>query len=338
MFRTAIPGLALLPILLLGGPAAAQENAPAKPAAETTPAEPAAKPAPESPPRPQAGAAASDSLCLMMESAASANGLPLDFFVRLIWRESRFRPDAVGPRTRSGARASGIAQFMPGTAMERGLLDPLDPISALPKSAEFLRDLRREFGNLGLAAAAYNAGPHRVHDWLDGGGGLPAETRDYVLAITGRTAEEWKAAKNGETIAPGKPATPPSSDCGTLMASLKQAPSAFVAALEQRIGAGAAKPWGVELFAGFSRQHAIQAYATLEARHREALTGADSIILRGRFRSRGTREFYQVRAGADTRREADQLCTRLRAAGVACLVLRNLRGTPETIGGPRSPS
>src|ERR1700759_2428902 len=95
-----------------------------------------------------------DSLCLMFESAASANGLPLEFFVRLIWQESRFKPDAIGPVTRSGERASGIAQFMPGTAAERGLTDPRDPIAALPKSAEFLRDLRTQFGNLGLAAAA----------------------------------------------------------------------------------------------------------------------------------------------------------------------------------------
>ena len=68
--------------------------------------------------------------------------------------------------TRSGQRAQGIAQFMPGTADERGLLDPFNPVQALPKSAEFLAELRSEFGNLGLAAAAYNAGPRRVRDWL----------------------------------------------------------------------------------------------------------------------------------------------------------------------------
>jgi hypothetical protein len=54
-----------------------------------------------------------------------------------------------------------------------------------------LRDLRAEFGNLGLADAAYNAGPRRVRDWLAGRGGLPAETRHYVHAITGRMTESW---------------------------------------------------------------------------------------------------------------------------------------------------
>ena len=81
---------------------------------------------------------------------------------------------------------------MPGTAMERGLLDPLNPIEALPKSGAFLAELRSEFGNLGLAAAAYNAGPQRVRDYLAGSRDLPRETRQYVLAITGRTVEMWK--------------------------------------------------------------------------------------------------------------------------------------------------
>src|SRR5437773_4646188 len=128
----------------------------------------------------------------MVEAAARANGLPVEFFARVIWQESRFGPDRVGPRTRSGERAQGIAQFMPGTAAERGLLDPFDPIQALPKSAEFLRELRAEFGNLGLAAAAYNAGPQRVQDWLAGKRRLPSETLAYVRSVTGHSAEEWK--------------------------------------------------------------------------------------------------------------------------------------------------
>src|SRR6266700_3883440 len=242
------PGLVILPILLLAAPAAGQEDARVdRPAAEP------ARPPPAGPP--------SDSLCLMMESAAAANGLPLAFFVRLIWKESRFEADAVGPLTRSGERAHGIAQFMPRTAAERGLLDPHDPIAALPKSAELLRDLRREFGNLGLAAAAYNAGARRVHDWLDGAGGLPAQTRDYVRAITGRDAEDWKGARDGNASEPA------SAGCLDIVAGLKHATGGFVADLERRINAGATKPWGVELFAGFSRDRAIAAYAAIEARY-----------------------------------------------------------------------
>src|SRR3712207_1767386 len=93
-----------------------------------------------------------DSISLMIASAAREHGLPIEVFARVIWQESRFRADAVGPMTRSGQRAQGMAQFMPGTAAERGLLDPVDPVQALPKSAEFLKELWGQFGNLGLAA------------------------------------------------------------------------------------------------------------------------------------------------------------------------------------------
>src|SRR6266700_5343933 len=141
---------------------------------------------------------AREAMCLMIESAARANELPLEFFARVIWQESRFQSDAVGPVTRNGQRAQGIAQFMPGTANERRLLDPFDPVQALPKSAEFLNELRNQFGNLGLAAAAYNAGPQRLRDFLAGTRMLPAETRNYVVAITGTSVDEWaKGAKDG---------------------------------------------------------------------------------------------------------------------------------------------
>src|SRR5829696_5212155 len=157
---------------------------------------------------------AREAMCLMIEAAAKASHLPLEFFARVIWQESRFRSEAIGPVTRSGQRAQGIAQFMPGTASERGLLDPFNAVQALPKSAEFLAELRNEFGNLGLAAAAYNAGPRRVREWLAGTGPMPLETRNYVSAITGSTVEDWaKAGRTGKM--PDRPVT---SSCRQLMA------------------------------------------------------------------------------------------------------------------------
>ena len=121
--------------------------------------------------------------------AAEAHDIPPDFFLRLIRQESGFDHRAVSP-----AGAQGIAQFMPATARERGLGDPFDPAQALPKSAELLRDLSRTFGNLGLAAAAYNAGAGRVRDWLAGRRGLPLETQHYVQSVTGRSASAWAPA------------------------------------------------------------------------------------------------------------------------------------------------
>jgi Transglycosylase SLT domain/SPOR domain len=263
------------------------------------------------------------SICLMLESAARAYELPLEFFARLIWRESRFRAEAVGPRTRSGARAQGIAQFMPGTAAERALLDPFDPVQALPKSAEFLQQLRRRFGNLGLAAAAYNAGPRRVQDWLNGSGNMPQETRDYVVAITGRSVEDWSAAK--VDYAPTR-----SVSCGEIMALLKAQPTPYFAALERRIEQGNAKPWGVQLAAGFSRDNALAAYARMVKRFGGLSKGHDPVVGSTTLRSRGTRPFYQVRIGADTRNEADSLCAKIRKSGGACMVLRSAQATTRS--------
>jgi Transglycosylase SLT domain/SPOR domain len=262
---------------------------------------------------------AREAMCLMIESAARASGLPLEFFARVIWQESRFQPDAVGPVTRNGQRAQGIAQFMPGTASERRLLDPFDPVQALPKSAEFLQELRSQFGNLGLAAAAYNAGPRRVQEWLAGTGYMPQETRNYVVAITGSTVEAWAAA--GRTGKVPEPAA--TSSCRELMALLKRAPNPFVAGLEQRVARGAAKLWGVQLAAGFSRDRALAMYARAIKRLNAVIGDQDPSLLSSVMRSRGTRAFYQVRIGADTRPAADDLCNRIRRAGGACFVLRN---------------
>ena len=263
-----------------------------------------------------------DSICLMVESAAAANGLPPEFFARVIWQESSFRPDAVGPITRSGQRAEGIAQFMPGTASERRLLDPFDPVQALPKSAEFLRELLDQFGNLGLAAAAYNAGPKRVQDWLARQAELPRETRNYVRAITGRSADDWAAA--GRDVNPKEGGRSLRSDCPELTAVLRMSPNPFVAELEKHVNEGVAKPWGVQLSAGFSRTKALNIYSATARRYSAILAGHEPNILRTRNRTRGTSDFYQVRIGADTRPEADKLCANLRAAGGACMVLRNL--------------
>lgn len=130
-----------------------------------------------------------DEVCGTLTEAAQRNNLPAPFFIRLLFQESRFKPGAVSP-----VGAQGVAQFMPQTAELVGLDNPFDPLQAIPASARLLRDLVRQFGNLGLAAAAYNAGPKRVADWLAAKGKLPDETQGYVKTITGKPVENWSAA------------------------------------------------------------------------------------------------------------------------------------------------
>jgi hypothetical protein len=132
----------------------------------------------------------SHEICTTLIKVAQANALPLGFLTNLIWRESNFDHFAV-----SRVGAMGIAQFMPDVADRLGLGDAFDARDALPASGKLLRTLRARFGNLGLVAAAYNAGPKRVADWLDQRSELPKETRDYVGIITGRPAEAWRGIK-----------------------------------------------------------------------------------------------------------------------------------------------
>jgi hypothetical protein len=133
---------------------------------------------------------ARQAICQTIEDAAAANRLPFGFLARLLWTESGFQSGVTSP-----AGAEGIAQFMPLTAAERGLADPRDPQEAIQHAARLLVDLDRQFGNLGLAAAAYNAGAARVAKWLQGASALPIETQIYVRAVTGRSAEDWAAVR-----------------------------------------------------------------------------------------------------------------------------------------------
>jgi SPOR domain len=118
----------------------------------------------------------------------------------------------------------------------------------------------------------------------------------------------------------------PKAGCGELMALLHRAPNPFVQKLEERVNLVAAAPWGVQLAAGFSRDHALANYATLAKRYGELLAGRDPSLLSSILRSRGTQPFYQVRVGADTRAAAETLCGSIRRAGGACFVLRNRAG------------
>src|SRR5436190_16658810 len=116
--------------------------------------------APPQPPRKVTSTKAA--MCDTLAQAAQQNQLPVGFFVRLINQESGFNPTIV-----SSAGAQGVAQFMPEVAKEWGLKNPFDPHEALVASARFLRSLYQQFGNWGLAAAAYNGGMGRVQKWLD---------------------------------------------------------------------------------------------------------------------------------------------------------------------------
>lgn len=261
-----------------------------------------------------AGETPDQALCRLIEDAALRRSVPVDLFTRLIWRESSFRPSVT-----SGAGAQGIAQFMPGTAAERGLADPFDPEAAIPASAHLLADLARRFGGWGLAAAAYNAGPGRVADWLAGRRrSLPSETQDYVAFVTGRPAEDLLGgAEPAIGRAPPPGLVVPASGCLELAGRLRRSTPAGA------VAESAFAPWGVQMSGAFSKAVALRTFARAQARFVALLGDARPMIIGTRLRSRGTRPFYRVRAPAGSRAEAAGLCRRIREAGGACIVLKS---------------
>jgi hypothetical protein len=267
-----------------------------------------------------ASESANNLICRSIETAASNNGLPLEFLTRLIWQESRFDAHAI-----SRAGAQGIAQFMPRTAEWVGLGDPFDTAEAINKSAALLQSLRQQFGNLGLAAAAYNAGPKRVSDWLAQRRGLPSETLAYVRIVTGHQASEWSTPIINSAAASGSPELPTAIPCteivrlfaehrGTI-AIHPRSPAAPAAASEKQ------PPWGVQLVGGPSQVVVLASFYQMQKTYRGVLGSHTPMIIRSPVGTNSS--WYRVRVGAATRNDAERLCSDLRTVGGSCLVQPN---------------
>lgn len=248
--------------------------------------------------------------CTAIARFSSRERLPAGYFARLIWQESRFDPYAL-----SVAGAQGIAQFMPSTARLRGLVNSFDPAEALSKSAAYLRFLADKYGNLGLAAAAYNGGEGRITRYVDAGGSLPSETRYYVEIITGLPVEAWQQEP------PPAPdfrlsKTKPFVEACVTMAETQATP---------RLDRPPSRwhPWGVMLAQNFSQAVAIRSFERVKAAHPKILGDEKLMLLLARNPNFGPRLRHYAMIGRDTREEAEKLCARLQAAGGACIVRKN---------------
>ena len=247
-------------------------------------------------------------VCDLIETQAQQNGLPRDFFARLIWKESRFDPNAVSP-----VGAEGIAQFMPGTAKMRGLANSFDIEQALPASAKYLAEMKASYGNLGLAAAAYNAGENRVSRWLTSGGFLPMETESYVFDVMGEPVDKFADTSYAGIVQPLDPKMSFAVACRRLPVIMSQ--TVAMASIN-------VKPWGVQVAGNFRRSAAISQWLRVRGRFPALLASHDPVVSRVRTPI-GRRGIYAVRIGADSRGEADGICNKLQSVGGACVVLRN---------------
>jgi Transglycosylase SLT domain/SPOR domain len=248
------------------------------------------------------------SVCRLIEREAEANDLPAPFFARLIWKESRFDPNAVSP-----AGAQGIAQFMPGTATLRGLDNSFDMHKAIPASARYLAEMARGYGNLGLAAIGYNAGEGRLKRWMANGGFLPLETENYVQSILAEPADNFADPAHQAIIAPLDPKLPFRDACKTMPVVFSQ--TIAMAQIHS-------KPWGIQVAGNARRDAAIRQWERVKARFADVLRGEEPVISRVRT-GRSRAGIHAVRIGAEDREQANLICSRLRKIGGACIVLKN---------------
>jgi hypothetical protein len=250
-------------------------------------------------------------VCKLLDENATRNNLPINFLTRLIWRESIFDDQAVSP-----VGAEGIAQFMPTTAKLRGLTNSFDYREALPAAAQYLAFLRDKFGNLGLAAAAYNSGEDGTERWLAGRRTLPDETEDYVLEITGHAASEWRDTKTTLDIPTIGNAGSFTENCTKLVLRQLLPPSSTVRRAPR-------KPWGVVIAGGFSQSRTLATFARVKRKYAALLSDELPLVVRKRNLSRGRKLLVSVMVGRNSRNEAESLCAKLAALGAACIVDKN---------------
>src|SRR5205085_5637397 len=119
-------------------------------------------------------------------------------------------------------------------------------------AAHLLAELRRRFGTLGNAAAAYNAGPARLEGWLHGQGDLPAVTHAYVRFVTQGGGD---AATGGTPGDRAETALPQMESCLAVTAELRQDHGG-----SDELGFAPLMPWGVQLAGNFSKSLALAAF------------------------------------------------------------------------------
>ncbi|RYG58224.1 MAG: lytic transglycosylase domain-containing protein [Alphaproteobacteria bacterium] len=252
-----------------------------------------------------------EDVCTAVEAFAVHWQLPEGYFARLIWQESRFDSAALSP-----AGAEGIAQFMPSTGRLRGLVDPFDPAEALAHSAEYLRFLQLKFGNLGLAAAAYNGGEGRISRYVaNGGGALPAETRSYVMIVTGNSVDAWLSGDVDPVDYTLDPAIDFHAACVNMAESVR-IPNLMA-------DPGEWQPWGLLVAQSASADQAQSRFASVQAKFGQVLAGEKLMLISVRNPNFGNRTRFSAMIGRQSRGEAQELCERLIAAGGDCIVQKN---------------
>jgi len=133
----------------------------------------------------------------MIQRVMAEEGVPQDL-IYLAVAESGFNPRAIGPRTRSGERAGGMWQFMPGPyyglTRNNYVDERFDPEKSTLAYARYMKFLYDQLGDWYLAMAAYDHGAGNIQRAVQKTGyadfwelykrhELPTETQNYVPEI-----------------------------------------------------------------------------------------------------------------------------------------------------------
>jgi soluble lytic murein transglycosylase-like protein len=116
----------------------------------------------------------------LIQNTSRRYGLPSGLLQALLETESGGEPHRI-----SAAGAMGIAQLVPSTAVALGVRDPFDSTASIDAAGRYLASLVKQFGDVRLAVAAYNAGPGNVVGHVVPHNG---ETEHYVARVMGRYA------------------------------------------------------------------------------------------------------------------------------------------------------
>jgi hypothetical protein len=249
--------------------------------------------------------------CGLIEATAAEAGIDPGYFARLLWQESRYDAEAQSP-----AGAQGIAQFMPATAKFRGLDDPFNPAQAIEAAARYLGEMTARYGNPGLAAAGYNGGEDRLAAFIAQREGLPGETLDYVRAITGHPAEDWRDAPPAAVDFRLDGTVPFRTACVSRARDRAKGPAA-------QVMRAPLPTWGVIVAAGRTPRSAEVFGRRAAKQHPAVIDAAKLRFVQAVIPGFGRRAQYTAQMPATSRGEAQQLCDRLRARGGFCKVIGN---------------
>ena len=278
-----------------------------------------------------------------IREAANRFGVPARWIRAVMRQESGGHEYRYGRPIVSAAGAMGLMQLMPQTYAEMqaryGLGDdPYQPHDNIAAGTAYIRVMYDRYGAPAFLAA-YDAGPQRLDDYLNGRRRLPRETRDYVAAISPylggpaerratrlamapvaasmRLASYRRPVRRRETGCVQDPdaAYDPTSPC----APAPPAPQSPPAPLRAAAAITPDGAWSIQVGAYATSAQAHFADTMARAAAVSPLAASRSLVQpTSRF---GGAVLYRARLEGLARADAGAACTMLARHGLACMVV-----------------